>query len=152
MADNTGYTPGSGVNIASREVSYSGQTVQAQAVGLVTFAGADDAKTVEDVNSSNPLPMVANQSDDLLRMLSRLVKILECNAVVDQQQRQRVTIDAITGSLTLGTVSTVTNLGTVSTVSTVAAQTTLAGMDREMYINIAKNTYANSIRSKLEFV
>ena len=85
-------------------------------------------------------------------MLSRLVKILECNAVVDQQQRQRVTIDAITGSLTLGTVSTVTNLGTVSTVSTVAAQTTLGGMDREMYINVAKNTYANSIRSQLAFI
>jgi hypothetical protein len=52
----------------------------------------------------------------------------------------------------LGTVSTVSNLGTVSTVSTVAAQTALAGMDREMYINIAKNTYANSIRSQLSFV
>jgi hypothetical protein len=152
MADNVGYTPGSGEKVAAREVTYSGETVKAQAVGLVTFAGADDAKIVADVNSSNPLPMVANQSDDLLRMLSRLVKILECNAVVDQQQRQRVTIDAITGSLTLGTVSTVTNLGTVSTVSTVAAQTTLAGMDREMYINLAKNTYANSIRSQLSFV
>ena len=152
MPDNVGYTPGSGEKIASRDVTYSGEAVKAQAVGLVTFEGPDDAKTVADVDTSNPLPVVANQSDDLLRMLSRLVKILECNAVVDQQQRQRVTIDAITGSLTLGTVSTVTNLGTVSTVSTVAAQTTLGGMDREMYINVAKNTYANSIRSQLAFI
>ena len=152
MADNVGYTPGSGAKVATREVSYSGETALVQVVGLATVSGPDDATTVQDVSLLNPMPMVANQSDDLLRMLSRLVKILECNAVVDQQQRQRVTIDAITGSLTLGTVSTVTNLGTVSTVSTVAAQTTLGGMDREMYINIAKNTYANSIRSQLTFV
>jgi hypothetical protein len=152
MPDNVGYTAGSGTKISSREVSYSGETAQSQAVGLVTFSGGDDAKTAIDVDASNPLPTVTNQSDDLLRMLSRLVKILESNAVVDQQQRQRVTIDSITGSLVLGTVSTVTNLGTVSTVSTVAAQTALGGMDREMYINIAKNTYANSIRSQLSFV
>jgi hypothetical protein len=149
MPDNVGYTPGSGAKVATREVSYSGETALVQVVGLATVSGPDDATTVQDVSFSNPMPMVANQSDDLLRMLSRLVKILECNAVVDQQQRQRVTIDAITGSLVLGTVSTVTNIGTLSTVS---AQTALAGMDREMYINIAKNTYANSIRSQLSFV
>jgi hypothetical protein len=152
MPDNVGYTPGSGAKVATREVSYSGETALVQVVGLATVSGPDDATTVQDVSLSNPMPTVANQSDDLLRMLSRLIKILECNAVVDQQQRQRVTIDAITGSLVLGTVSTVTNMATLSTVNTVAAQTALAGMDREMYINIAKNTYANSIRSQLSFV
>jgi hypothetical protein len=152
MPDNVGITPGSGAKAASREVTYSGETALVQVVGLATVSGPDDATTVQDVSFSNPIPTVANQSDDLLRMLSRLVKILECNAVVDQQQRQRVTIDAIASSLTLGTVSTVTNIGTLSTVNTVAAQTALAGMDREMYINIAKNTYANSIRSQLSFV
>ena len=144
MADNVAYTPGSGATIAADEIG----GVLYQRIKPVI---GEDGSAV-DVSMSSPMPSVANQSDDLLRMLSRLVKILECNAVVDQQQRQRITLDAITGSLTLGTVSTVTNLGTVSTVSTVAAQTTLGGMDREMYINIAKNTYANSLRSKLEFV
>jgi hypothetical protein len=144
MADNVAYTPGSGATIAADDI------------GGVLFQRikptiGEDGSAV-DVSLSNPMPMVANQSDDLLRMLSRLVKILECNAVVDQQQRQRVTIDAITGSLVLGTVSTVSNLGTVANVTLVAGQTALAGMDREMYINIAKNTYANSIRSQLSFV
>jgi hypothetical protein len=148
MADNVGYTPGSGAKVATREVSYSGETALVQVVGLATVSGPDDATTVQDVSASNPMPMVANQSDDLIRMLSRLVKILECNAVVDQQQRQRVTIDAISGGLTIAALTTV---NTVSSVSTVAAQSTLAGMDREMYINIAKNTYANSIRSQLTF-
>ena len=149
MPDNVGYTPGSGAKVATREVSYSGETALVQVVGLATVSGPDDATTVQDVSLSNPMPMVANQSDDLLRILSRLVKILECNAVVDQQQRQRVTIDAITANLNLQGVNVVT---TVATVNNVAAQTALAGMDREMYINIAKNTYANSIRSQLSFV
>ena len=149
MPDNVGYTPGSGAKVATREVSYSGETALVQVVGLATVSGPDDATTVQDVSLSNPMPMVANQSDDLLRILSRLVKILECNAVVDQQQRQRVTIDAITANLNLQGVNVVT---TVATVNNVAAQTSLAGMDREMYINIAKNTYANSIRSQLSFV
>jgi hypothetical protein len=145
MADNVGYTPGSGAKVATREVSYSGETALVQVVGLATVSGPDDATTVQDVSVSNPIPMVANQSDDLIRMLSRLVRMLESNAIVDQQQRQRITLDAITGSLTLGTVSTV---NTVASITNVAAN---AGMDREQYINIARNTYANSIRSQLTF-
>lgn len=57
MADNVSITPGSGAKAASREVAYSGETAQAQVVGLVTFAGADDAKTVADVGADNPLPV-----------------------------------------------------------------------------------------------
>ena len=49
MADNTPITAGTGTNIATRQVTYSGDTAQAPVVGLVTFAGADDAKTVADV-------------------------------------------------------------------------------------------------------
>ena len=87
-------------------------------------------------------------------LLKRIAKIADSLAVVDGAQRQRVTIDAITGGLTLGTVSsmgtltTVTGVTTVSTVSNVAAN---AGMGSEQYLNIARNTYANSIRNKLSF-
>jgi hypothetical protein len=59
MPDNVGYTAGSGTKIASREVSYSGETAQVQSVGLVTFSGADDAKTATDVGESNPVPVAA---------------------------------------------------------------------------------------------
>lgn len=62
MPDNVGYTAGSGTKIASREVSYSGETAQSQAVGLVTFSGSDDAKTASDVDSSNPLPVYLRDS------------------------------------------------------------------------------------------
>jgi hypothetical protein len=155
MPDNVAYTPGSGATIAADDIGgvlYQRVKVTHGVDGIAHETSDSNPYPIKVMSVNDSLPTVANQSDDLLRMLSRLVKILECNAVVDQQQRQRVTIDAITGSLVLGTVSTVSNLGTVSTVSTVAAQTTLGGMDREMYINIAKNTYANSIRSQLSFV
>lgn len=59
MADNVGYTPGAGSKVAARDVTYSGEAALAQAVGLVTFAGADDAKTATDVSTTNPLPMAA---------------------------------------------------------------------------------------------
>jgi hypothetical protein len=40
----------------------------------------------------------------------------------------------------------------VATVTAVTNMVSNAGMDREQYINIAKQTYAQSIRSRLEFV
>jgi hypothetical protein len=113
---------------------------------LVSFSGPDDAKTATDISDANPLPIEADRTDNMLAMLGRIVKLLESNAVVDQQQRQRVTLDSIAGSLTLGTVSAVSN---VNAVANVAAQTGMAGMDREMYINIAKQTYATAIRPRL---
>jgi hypothetical protein len=59
MADNVGYTPGTGSKVATRDVTYSGESANAQAVGLVTFAGSDDAKTATDVSTTNPLPVSA---------------------------------------------------------------------------------------------
>jgi hypothetical protein len=85
-------------------------------------------------------------------MLSRVVKLLESNVVVDSAQRQRISLDAIAAGVTLPTVTTVTTVSTVSTVSSVTNVAANAGMDREQYINIAKQTYTMSIRPRLEFV
>ena len=59
MADGVGYTPGFGLKVAARDVEYSGEQMQVQAVGLVTFSGLDDAKVVADVGADNPLPVSA---------------------------------------------------------------------------------------------
>lgn len=42
-------TPAAATVVATRSVTYSGDTASIAPVGLVTFAGADDAKTVADV-------------------------------------------------------------------------------------------------------
>ncbi len=143
MADNVGYTPGIGASVAADEIG----GVLHQRVKL--SIGADGSAV--DASADNPLPTAASRVEDVLAMLSRVVKLLESNAVVDQQQRQRISLDAIAAGLTLGTVTTVGTVTAVTTVSTVAAQTAMAGMDREMYINTAKQTYANSIRLQLQF-
>jgi hypothetical protein len=143
VADNVGYTPGIGASVAADEIG----GVLHQRVKL--SIGADGSAV--DASADNPLPTAASRVEDVLAMLSRVVKLLESNAVVDQQQRQRISLDAIAAGLTLGTVTTVGTVTAVTTVSTVAAQTAMAGMDREMYINTAKQTYANSIRLQLQF-
>lgn len=153
MADNVGYTPGTGAIVAADEIG--GVLHQRVKLGI----GADGVAV--DVSDANPMPVqvlgvsqddplavMADRADNLLAMLQRLLKTLESNATVDQQQRQRITLDAITGALTLATVTTV---GTVSTVTTMNNLNANAGMDREQYINIARNTYANAIRSQLTF-
>jgi hypothetical protein len=101
-----------------------------------------------DVSVSSPMPVVSSRSDDLLVMLSRIVKLLESNAIVDSAQRQRVVIDS--GAITASIAATQT-LTTVSTVSSVSNVVATAGMDREQYINIAKQTYIQGIRSGLTF-
>jgi hypothetical protein len=60
VADGVQITAGSGTEIATRNVTYSGDSTQAQVVGLVVFAGSDDAKTVKDVDgtdSTHALPV-----------------------------------------------------------------------------------------------
>jgi hypothetical protein len=114
MADNVAITPGSGAKAASREVSYSGETAQVQVVGLATFAGADDAKTVSDVSETAPLP---TQDASLWWMLNRIYQMLVSPRGYDRsQQRQRST--AIVES---GTITTVTTVTTVTSVSNIAA-------------------------------
>ena len=66
MPDNVGYDPGTGIKVAAREVTYSGEAAQAQSVGVVVFAGADDAKTATDVSTTNPFPVNVQNNPDIL--------------------------------------------------------------------------------------
>lgn len=90
-------------------------------------------------------------TNDTIVLLRRIVKLLESNAVVDANMRQKINIEA--GTLpTVSTVSTVSTVTTVSTVSTVSNATALGGVDaRWLIMETARNSYANSIRSKLSF-
>jgi dihydroxyacetone kinase-like predicted kinase len=85
--------------------------------------------------------------ETLIALMARAVKLLDSNAIVDNAQRQRIVVDA--GTIT--TVSAVTAVSSVTTVSNVNAIAAVAGMDREQYINISKQTMAQGIRSRLTF-
>jgi hypothetical protein len=83
-------------------------------------------------------------SEDAITYLRRIVKLMESQAVTDSAQRQKITLDSITGSLTLATITT------VGTVSTVTSATALGGVDaRYLYIDTAHNAYANAVRPNL---
>lgn len=104
-----------------------------------------NSNSVEILNAEGDV--INPATNESIALLMRIVKLLESNAVVDQQQRQRISVDSFIA--TIPTVTGVTTVGTVSSVTNIAAN---AGMNQEQYINIAKQTYANSIRSRLEFI
>jgi len=145
MADGVQIDAGTGPKIAAREVPYSGETQQMQAVGIATFEGVDDGKVAIDISRDNPFPVETAGVHQILLALANIANILESNTIVDANQRQRVTLDAITGSLTLSTVSTV---GAITTLPNLPS---IAGMDREMYINVAEQSYAMNILPFLKF-
>lgn len=79
-------------------------------------------------------------------LLRRVVKLLESNAVVDSNSRQRITLDAMTGGMTLSAVTSVGSVGSVGNIVTIGS------MDpRFTFIDTARNNYANSIRNNLKF-
>lgn len=138
---------------------------------------ATNANSAPVVVSSDQSPARLAQ-DDTIVILARILKLLESLSIVDSAQRQKITIDAVTGGLALGsvtlgaalpaggnTIGTV-NVGSISSITTLGSITgalptganvigslnnlaTIAGMDREMYINQARTAYNTGISAKL---
>jgi hypothetical protein len=129
------------VESTSPAVEASLSNIEATSLNIDASLNSIESSSLSISDDASSLP----HGMAVLALLSRLVKVLESNQVVDAQQRQRVTVDFINSSAALAAVTTVT------TVTTLANATAIAGMDREQYINIAKNTYANSIRTGLTF-
>lgn len=146
MADNVGYTAGSGTKIASREVSYSGETAQAQSVGLVNFSGSDDAKTATDISDANPLQVAEMGTPTSL--MARLLMLLQSPPGFDSLlKRQRST--AIIESGTITTVSTVSNIA-AGTITTVTGLTNIDGRNASMLINQTNlSAWANVHRARI---
>lgn len=114
---------------------------------LTASSGSSDSSTKikdSDNNVINPA------TDESLILLRRMLRQIDSLAVIDSAQRQRVTIDSISNNLTLGTVSTVATVTTVNTVTTVSNVVSMGGVDaRFLYMDTARNAYANGVRSNL---
>jgi predicted methyltransferase MtxX (methanogen marker protein 4) len=99
--------------------------------GTISGGGIDPVGLKDTTNTKiNPA------TDDGLMYLRRMVRLMETQAATDGTNRQKITLDAITGSLTLGTVSAV---GTIN------------GWGDQMFQDVARNAYANGIRLNLKF-
>jgi len=119
MADNVGYTPGTGATVAADEIG--GVLHQRVKIGVGT-----DGVAV-DVSEGNPMPVAAYgeliEAIEALRMaIQALTRSGLGQSMPDTAQRLRVVVDAITSGITL---STVTNVGAVATVTN---QTQIGGL------------------------
>lgn len=144
MADNVGYTPGSGATVAADDIG--GVLHQRVKVGI----GADGSAA--DVSADNPMPMqeIPQASSLLLRIMNLLMSPMGFDRSLS---RQRVT--AVVESGTVTTVSTVSTVTTVSTVSNIAAGTitTLSNIDGRngaMLINQTNlSAWADCVRARI---
>lgn len=104
-------------------------------IGQAQTGQTDNLNSSPVVISSGQISNNQLASDESLILLRRIVKLLESNAVVDAGNRQRISLDASTVTLT----ANVSNLGTI------------ASQGLQQFVDVARNAYANGIRSKLNF-
>jgi hypothetical protein len=138
MADNLGYTPGSGATVATEETG----GVHHQRVLMETLLGGVPA----DVSDENPMPVKDDGSRGLLlRILQMLMAPLGYDKSL-QRQRGTVVVES-------GTVTTVTTVTTVSTVTTCAAVTSLNNLDgynaRMPVLDQNRTAWAQCVRARI---
>ena len=120
MADNVGYTPGTGALVAADEIA----GVLHQRIKL----GVGNDGVAVDVSETNPLPVVdainAEAQQDMILLLTRMLNYLNSPQGYDKSlQRARGTVVVETGNLgTISTVTTVTTLANMAAIGGIQAQ------------------------------
>ena len=142
MADNVGYTPGSGATVAADEIG--GVLHQRMKLSI-----GEDGSAV-DASIANPVPVQAIgeliEAIEAQRMaLQALVRTIG-QSMPDTAGRLRVLVDSISASLTLATITTV---GTVTTVSTLSNQTQIGGLPATEQIPSLMRLGADSMRRNI---
>lgn len=142
MADNLGYTPGSGATVATEDVSgvHHQRVLMESAVAGVPV----------DVSTSNPMPAAlygeAIEALEAMRFAIQALTRTMGQMQPDTAARMRVAIDAMSGGLTLATITTV---GTVTTVSTLTNQTQIGGLAATEQIPSLMRLGADSLRRNI---
>ena len=138
MADNV-TLPGAGLPIATNEIGGN----HYQKIKLVS---AVDGETTP-VTSAAPLPVAAYgeliEATEAMRMALQALTHTIGMVLPDTAGRQRVVVDAITGSLTLSTVTS------VNTVSSVTGQTNMGGYAANDQIPALMRMSADALRRNI---
>ena len=145
MADNVGYTPGSGAIIAADDIG--GVLHQRVKIGV----GEDN--TAVDVSSANPMPVADATAEEtrnsMILLLTRMLNYLNAPQGYDKSlQRQRGTVVVESGTVT--TVTTVTTVSTVTTCSTVTNLSTIDTLQGRIQVygqNLA--AWASTVRARI---
>lgn len=132
MADNIGYTPGSGAVVAADDVG--GVLYQR----VKPAFGTDN--TAVDVSATNPLPVVDTQLADVELLLTRMLNALNAPQGYDKSlQRQRGTIVVESGTVT--TVTTVTTLVNMATIDSLQGRIQVYGANL--------SAWADTVRARI---
>lgn len=144
MADNVGYTPGSGATVAADDIG--GVLHQRVKIGV----GADGSAT--DVSTSNPMPVDASNGElvgalEALRMatntLTKTIGFALPNALGQPIMEAR---QATAGNLN----ATITgNIGTVTTVSTLTNQSQMGGFASNDQIPAFMHLQSDNLRRNI---
>jgi hypothetical protein len=135
MADNVGYTPGSGAVVAADDVG--GVLYQR----IKPAFGTDN--TAVDVSATNPLPVVDTQLADVELLLTRMLNALNAPQGYDKSlQRQRGT-----NIIESGTVTTVSTVSTVTTLTNMSQIDTLQGRIQVYGANLS--AWADTVRARI---
>ena len=115
---------------------------------------------VKDTTNTSVYPA----TDESTYLWSRMVKMMESKATVDANRMKRVTIDSfgadnitgVGGSTSVGVSGGIVPLVTISNdfvenLTGLYTSTSFVGYNDQMYQDIARNAYAQGIRSKLNF-
>jgi uncharacterized protein YcbX len=156
MADNVAYTPGSGAQIAAREVPYSGDTTKMQVVGLATLTGSDDAKVPADVSEAAPLPVAVYgemiEAIEAMRFavaaLTKSIGFLLPNAQGFPMMEARQATAANLNATVTGSVS-ITGTPNIATVTTVANQASVGGLFANDQIPALMHLQADNLRRNI---
>ena len=136
MADNVGYTPGSGAVIAADDIG--GVLHQRVKIGV----GADN--TAVDVSDVNPMPVSDAAAEEtrqsMALLLVRMLNYLNAPMGYDKSlQRQRGTVLVESGTVT--TVTTVANVTSLNNIDTYNARMTVLDTNR--------TAWAQCVRSRI---
>jgi hypothetical protein len=151
MADNTTLNTGTGGDVIAADELVTlngGASSGVKAQRIKTGFGADGDLT--DVSAENPLPIAAYgeliEAIEAMRMAIQSLNRTIGQVTPDTAARMRVVVDAISGSLTLGTVSTVSN---ISTLATLTNQTQVGGLSATEQIPSLMRLGADSARRNI---
>lgn len=107
--------------------------------------GGGGAVTVKDTTDTQINPA----TDESILYLRRIVKLMESQAVVDNQMRQRVSVDVMP-TINISAGQTFTSVGTISSVTAVTSLNQIAGVDsRWQIIDWSRQAYNSGIRGNL---
>jgi hypothetical protein len=108
--------------------------------------GSASAVQLKDVSGTTINP----SSEESILYLRRMVKLMESQAVVDNQMRQRVVVDLMPTTTVTGTITANIGTGTLAAVSTVTTLNQIAGVDsRWQIIDWSRQAYNSGIRGNL---